>query len=70
MLLFRRRNGSQRSFEPIKLELYRITDERDTSLTFKGEDGVWYTITPETFEEMKTLLSEVHVIHHNWPENG
>lgn len=67
MILHRRRHGSQRSLKPIKLEPHRIVTADETFLAFKGEDDVWYMIAPESEEEMKTLLSEIHVIHHNWP---
>ena len=41
----------------------------EPNLTFRDEDGTWYVLQPETHEEMKKLLSEAHILHHNWPED-
>lgn len=64
MLLQRRKHGSQRAMKPLKIELVRSADQRDDTLTFLGEDGVYYQIAPEGNEELRLLLSEIHVLFH------
>ena len=65
MLLHRRRHGSQRAKAPLRLTIQpNITG--DAELTLKGDDGIWYVLEPESEAEMKQLLSEAHIIHHNW----
>lgn len=67
MLLHRRKHGSQRRMAPIKLEVMPNASG-DPDITFKGGDGIWYVLTPESHAEMKLLLSEAHIVHHNWPD--
>lgn len=64
MLLYRRKHGSQRPMAPVKLEVFRADDNPD--ITFKGSDGVYYSIIPEDMAEVKLLLSEAHIVHHNF----
>lgn len=68
MRLQRRKHGSQRAKAPIKLKLHPnfVGSGGDATITFKGEDGVWYTLEPETEADVKALLSQVHIVHHNW----
>ena len=47
-----------------KLEVFRADDNPD--ITFKGSDGVYYSIIPEDMAEVKLLLSEAHIVHHNF----
>lgn len=64
MILHRRRNGSQRVMAPIKLTIW--PNIGDTEITFRDQEGTWYRLEPESDEEMKKLLSEVHTVYHNW----
>ena len=67
MLLHRRKHGSQRPMAPIKLTLQPNIGEPE--MTFRDQDGTWYRLVPENEAEMKQLLSEAHIIHHNWKES-
>ena len=65
MKLYRRKHGSQRAMAPITLELV-LNTTGESDITFKGADGIYYVIQPDTLEEHRKLLSEVHIAHHNW----
>jgi hypothetical protein len=68
MLLHRRKHGSQRAKAPVKLTI-QPNVSGDADITFRDEEGTWYRLEPENEAEMKQLLSEAHIIHHNWRDS-
>lgn len=67
MLLKRRRHGSQRPLAPVKLELLPGSAGIEVpQIVFKGDDNIWYTLVPETEADVRALMSEAHIVHHNW----
>lgn len=65
MILITRRRGSRRASSPVRVAIERNVSG-DGMLTLLYEDGTYMMLEPETEEEMKLLLSEAHIIHHNW----
>lgn len=65
MILHRRRHGSQRGMAPMRVELVPIVDNRTDTLTFKGSDGIYYTLEAETSAEMRELVQEIRVAQSN-----
>ncbi|WP_062120234.1 hypothetical protein [Aureimonas sp. AU40] len=70
MELTRRQHGSQRAKRPMKVTLEpNFTGQGGTKrLTFKTESGEYLMFEPESDAEMRELLSEVHIVHHNFRE--
>ena len=64
MLLLRRNHGSQRAKTPLKLSLFP-DGSGDPVVVLRDDEGNWFTLAPESMEEMRALLSAVHVAHHN-----
>lgn len=69
MILHRRKHGSQRAMQSIKVEIWP-SGYGDVGLHLKGADGIWYWLKPETPEEVKALMSEAHITHHNWKQGS
>jgi hypothetical protein len=67
MLLHRRQHGSQRPKKPIRVTLEpNFTGPGGSNrLTFKTERGEYLMFEPEDEAEMRQLLSEAHITHHN-----
>lgn len=71
MKLVKRKQGSQRTSRPITLT---------TSPNFSGQGGydfisfydkenkTWYSIHPESIDEVKELMSQAHILYHNFGE--
>jgi hypothetical protein len=65
--IYWRRKGSQRTSKPTKVEFYP---------NYSGQDGLkdlilvtdqeYLTLEFESEEEVKQLLSQAHIIHHNY----
>ena len=67
MRLHRRKHGSQRPAQP-KTATFLANyagQGGNTELGFKiGEEYIWFVF--ESDDEVKELLSQAHIIHHNW----
>jgi hypothetical protein len=68
MLLQKRKHGSQRAgrSEKITLETNWGGQGGNPYLIFKTEDDVYLTIIPESEEDVKALMSQAHIVHHNF----
>ena len=70
MRLIRRRHGSQRTLKDEKevLLLPRFSGMGDdVNLTMKIGD-IWHTFVFEDEDEIKAMMSAIHVVHYNWQE--
>lgn len=70
MQVVTRKPGSQRASRPRKLviEPNWVGEGGYASLIFRTEDDKYLVITPETPEDVKVLMSQAHVIHHNFKD--
>jgi hypothetical protein len=70
MLIERRKYGSHQDMMPISGEGQPNLGGQGGSLsiTMLGSDGVRYTPRPETLEDVKGLMYQAHIIHHNFKE--
>lgn len=66
MLLRSRKHRSQREKAPVRMTFWPNADGAP-HITLRDDEGTWYMLEPENEDEMKRLLSEAHIIHHNWP---
>lgn len=67
MFLTIRKRGSQRASRPVKIAvLPNIGGQTGTdTVSFETEDGRFLTLSDFSEQEMRDLLSAVHIAHHN-----
>lgn len=71
MYMLRRRKGSQRSMEPIPLQ-FEINmaghGGLPTITMYDAEREMYYTLQFDSETEVRELLSQAHIVHHNFEE--
>ena len=73
MQLTIRRKGSQRASKPISVTLYpNYAGQGGPPVLILESDLSYYTLEPETMDEVKQVMSQAHILHHNFeePKNG
>ncbi len=70
MMLHQRVNGSQRTKAPVKLNFWpNVTGQGgEPHLMFRNEAGDWVWLTFDSEDEVRELLSQAHIIHHNFSD--
>ena len=72
MKLTIRRKNSQRAAAPISVALYpNYSGSGGLPLLILESDQTYYTLEPETLDEVRQVMSQAHILHHNFPaEDG
>lgn len=67
MIFERRRKNSQRKRQDVKVKFYpNFAGQNGLAVLTIESDDEYFTLIPETEEEVKELLSQAHIIHHNF----
>jgi hypothetical protein len=70
MKLTIRRKNSQRSAAPILVSFYpNYSGSGGLPLLILESDSTYYTLEPETLDEVRQVMSQAHILHHNFPTN-
>ncbi|MCK9361763.1 hypothetical protein M0Q28_06105 [Patescibacteria group bacterium] len=70
MKLIIRRKNSQRASAPIPVSFYpNYSGQGGLPLLILESDQTYYTLEPETLDEVRQVMSQVHILHHNFPAN-
>jgi hypothetical protein len=66
-LIIRRKN-SQRAASPISVAFYpNYSGSGGLPLLVLESDQTYYTLEPETLDEVRQVMSQAHILHHNFP---
>lgn len=71
MKLVKRKYGSQRASRPVSLTLspnFSGQGGYDFISFYDKENEIWYSILPESMDEVKELMSQAHILYHNFGE--
>jgi hypothetical protein len=62
------KKGSQRASAPVRVEFVPNWAGQGgiATLTFEGDDGKYYTFSFANLEEVRELLSQSHIVWHNF----
>ena len=68
MILHQRKANSQREMAPIKLKFWPnyAGQGGEAQLIFQDQLGNWFWLAFEDGEEVKELLSQTHIVYHNF----
>lgn len=70
MKMMKRKEGSQRMSKPVECKLFPnfAGQGGDPQLTLQTTDGDWIWFEFDNADEVRELLSQAHIVHHNFPE--
>lgn len=68
MKLIIRRKNSQRAASPIPVSFYpNYSGSGGLPVLILESDSTYYTLEPETLDEVRQVMSQAHILHHNFP---
>ena len=69
MKLITRRKNSQRSGAPISVQFYpNFAGQNGLPVLILESDEMYYTLEPESLDEVKQVMSQAHILCYNFPE--
>lgn len=68
MFLVKRKHGSQRASKPVSVKLDPNWSGQGGSraIHMQTPEGDWISLVPETVEDVRELMSQAHILHHNF----
>jgi hypothetical protein len=67
--LITRRKSSQRAAAPITVTFYpNFAGQNGLPVLILESEEMYYTLEPESLDEVKQVMSQAHILHHNFPD--